>query len=162
RPLAMAATILCAAALAVWLGIGVGLTPDPVQTAAVPSIKNTADPNRSAGLVEGTQPPSEAGMSARNAALKDRSVELEKTWRELSRQSASVQRLAHTERANRLKSRVSLLDASYDQLPADDYWQRRVDLLDALVSLEQAERMVRFPAYNVMRSPAQPMPVRMN
>lgn len=155
RPFALAAAVSLAAVVALWIVGGVshqqtaGQTPD----AAVPPVQQMAR--------DDTLSP-DAAATVANAALRDRSAELERTWRSLTQGAGRVQRLSHSERANRLKARVSLLDASYDQLPEDDYWQRRVDLLDALVAMERAERLARYPSYNVMRNPAQLAPARLN
>ena len=91
-----------------------------------------------------------------------RSAELEQTWRELSRRPRSVQRLAHTERSSQLKARVSLLDARHATLSADVYWQQRVDLLDALVTMEQAERLADISGYELVQTRTPRAPYSLN
>ena len=123
-------------------------TVSPQATAPVPSTTMMGGSQRSVT----TQGARLAGDAS--ARLRARSAQLEKSWRELASKPVSVQRLAHTARASRIKARVSVLDASYRQLDDNDYWQRRVALLDALVTAEQAERMRRYPGYDVVRGGA--------
>lgn len=143
RPiLALAATVLVAtvAGLLVWDRPGAA----PTQTAGADTTSQRSDTARASrgALTSRSVGPRVTG-SVSSAELQRRSAQLENQWRVLNQRSSRVQRVGFAARTAALTTRVQQLDAGFDRLPEDRYWQRRVELMDALVTLERAERLAR-------------------
>ena len=154
---ALAATVALVGLSAVWLLRGGAPESRELPLDSVVIADATVTKTAPASAVERS-----AARALSSQDLMLRSAELEQTWRALSRRPRSVQRLAYTERSSQLKARVSLLDARHASLSADVYWQQRVDLMDALVTMEQAERLADISGYELVQTRAPRAPYSLN
>ncbi|MEM6639281.1 MAG: hypothetical protein AAF610_05200 [Pseudomonadota bacterium] len=129
------AAIAASALVAVVLGVVAAYLPDPPQAEQqVAEVIETGD--------DATEDVAE---------LMRRSAQLEQIWRVLDNQSGAVQRLAAAGRAERIKARVRRLDGRYAALEPQDYWSRRVELMNTLVTVTEADRLTRMSEVSAVR-----------